>query len=280
MRAPPLRQRNGEAEDKAEGPGSRALDASKDRTMARDAQPRTRRLRLEHGSLVVLYPDGSNDRSPRVMAVDGVRDGQHWFRGSIAPLREGEPLLIEMPVPDDARYAARARIVTVLGSRFALEIEEEWARVQQREYVRVSTYGLPVRLVRVTEDRILAENDDPRVEGYVYELLDLSAGGIRFHCEDDYEADEQVVCHFELPESLCFVLPGRIIRPPEQAGAGPAKPGVAVAFTGLDEHTRSQLLRWIYHEQVRRHRRKTREPESQDVPAEPHGPQETTGRRR
>ena len=232
--------------------------------MAPDTPARTQRLRLEAGSLVVLHPEGSSDASPQVMAVDEVRGGQHWFRGSLGHLREGESVLVESPVPEDARYAARASIVAIATDRFALEIGVEWTRTQQREYVRVATWDLPVRLVRVTEDGVSSDGGDPRVEGLIGELLDISAGGIRCDCDADFEADEQVVCHFELPESLCFVLPGRIIRPPERPLDRTSKPGIAVAFTGLDEHTRSQLLRWIYREQVRRHRREADEADEAD----------------
>ena len=72
-----------------------------------------------------------------------------------------------------------------------------------------------------------------------------------------YEQDEEVVCHFELPGSLCFVLPARVVRPPGEV-TGRRKPSVAVEFVGLDENNRSQLLRWVYREQVHRHRQEQR----------------------
>ncbi len=49
--------------------------------------------------------------------------------------------------------------------------------------------------------------DPHRIGDDVHELIDISAGGIRFSGEADYEPDEDVICHFELPGSLCFVLP-------------------------------------------------------------------------
>ena len=88
-------------------------------------------------------------------------------------------------------------------------------------------------------------------------MLDLSAGGIRFQSTVEYEPDEEVVVHFELPDSECFVLPARVVRTPDTP-ANRAKDSVAVAFTGIDEATRSQLQRWVYREQVRRHRNATR----------------------
>ena len=59
---------------------------------------------------------------------------------------------------------------------------------------------------------------------------------------------------YELTGALCFVLPGRIVRGLEQQATIGEKPSTAVEFTRLDELNRSQLLRWVYREQVRRHR--------------------------
>jgi hypothetical protein len=45
-------------------------------------------------------------------------------------------------------------------------------------------------------------------------VVDISAGGIRFASNIEYDNDEDVICHFELPGSLCFVLPAQIVRVP------------------------------------------------------------------
>ena len=69
-----------------------------------------------------------------------------------------------------------------------------------------------------------------------------------------YTPDEEVVVHLELPGSEGFVLPARVVRYPGQLVRQNGKSNVAVSFIGLDETTRSQLLRWVYREEVRRHR--------------------------
>ena len=71
-------------------------------------------------------------------------------------------------------------------------------------------------------------------------------------------ADEEVVVHFELPGSQCFVLPARVVRIPGGPSSHSGKRNVAVAFTGIDERTRSQLLGWVYRQQIRRHREESR----------------------
>lgn len=227
-----------------------------------EANPQTRRLRIEAGSLLILHPDGPAGGFPMVIPVDQVIDGQYWFLGSCSPLSRGETLIVESPIPNDARYVTRATVTARSPETFALALEPIWERVQQRAFVRISAHGLQVRVERRSPQSIAEEtdpdSDTPPSDG-VHQLIDISAGGIRFESEIDYAPDEDVICHFELPGSLCFVLPARIVRPSESLHASSLKPSVAVEFVGLDENNRSQLLRWVYREQVRRHRQEDRE---------------------
>lgn len=221
-----------------------------------EGSAKTRRIELEAGRLVILHPDGPAGGFPMVVPVDHVEKGTHWFLGSIEPLRRGQSLIVECPVPGDARYATRAKVAACSPSTFGLEIESEWERLQQRAFVRVSAHGFQVRVVRLA----LPGPDEARNDlvDDVFDLIDVSAGGIRFASDTDFGAGEDVVCHFELPGSLCFVLPGRIARAPDAPPTTRGKPSIAVEFFGLDETNRSQLLRWIYREQVRRHREEAR----------------------
>jgi hypothetical protein len=227
--------------------------------MTDDSTPKTRRMILEAGSPVILHPEGPAGGFPLVVSADRVSGGVHWFLGSIAPLRRGESLIVESPIPNDARYATRAKVVGCSPETFGLEIQTEWERVQERAFVRVSAHGFRVRVVRLA----LSDETDGGHDlvDDVFDLIDVSAGGIRFRCDGDFETDENVVCHFELPGSLCFVLPGRIVRPADGGAMKRDKPSSAVEFVGLDETNRSQLLRWAYREQVRRHHEEARRDE-------------------
>ncbi|MFK7898075.1 MAG: flagellar brake protein [Myxococcota bacterium] len=224
---------------------------------AAESEKQTRRMIVEAGALVVLHPDGPAGGYPMVVAVDRVEDGLHWFLGSCAPIQRGETLMVESPVPDDARYATSAKVMASSEATFALKIQPAWHRVQQREFVRISAQGLQVRVER-------SESGFPPVgggetNGAIYDLLDVSAGGIRFQADGDWEPGDEMICHFELPGSLCFVLAARVARLPRPPDFRPNKPTVAVEFFGIDETTRSQLLRWVYREQVRRHKVADRE---------------------
>lgn len=232
--------------------------------------PQTRRLMIEAGNLVILHPDGPAGGFPMVIPVDQVIDGQHWFLGSCSPLTRGETLIVESPVPNDARYVTRATVTARSPETFALALEPVWERVQQRAFVRISAHGLQVRVERHSPQSPPEDSDEASDSAHnsshnedVHQLVDISAGGIRFESDVDYAPGEDVICHFELPGSLCFVLPARIVRSPESPTtsihAAALKTSVAVEFTGLDENNRSQLLRWVYREQVRRHRQEDRE---------------------
>jgi c-di-GMP-binding flagellar brake protein YcgR len=225
--------------------------AGSNRVAVEKPESERRRLIVEAGHLLILHPNGPAGGYPMVVPVDHVADGLHWFLGSCAPLERGEAVVVESPIQNDARYSTNATIVASTPETFALRIASEWQRLQQRAFVRISAHGLQVRVVRQRARAGAGEDSDGEV---VHELLDLSAGGIRFRSSTDYAADEEVVVHLELPGAECFVLPARVVRNPNQAAPVAGRSNVAVAFMGLDEATRSQLLRWVYREQVRRHR--------------------------
>lgn len=222
-------------------------------------EPERRRLIVEAGHLLILHPNGPAGGYPMVAPVDHVADGLHWFLGSCAPLDRGETLIVESPIQNDARYSTSATVVASTPETFALRIAPEWQRMQQRAFVRISAHGLQVRVVRQRgrAAETEAEGESPGVA--VHELLDLSAGGIRIRSGTNYAHDEEVVVHLELPGAECFVLPARVVRNPNQAAPVAGRANVAIAFIGLDEATRSQLLRWVYREQVRRHRNELRQ---------------------
>lgn len=238
------------------------------RASVESSESERRALIVEAGHLLILHPDRAAGGHPLVVSVDHVADGIHWFLGSCAPFVRGERVVVESPVQQDARYSTTATVVASSAEGFGLRLSPLWERLQQRAFVRISAHGLQVRVerptLRGTGSTSLAgdsQADQPGAiagaEGAcesVHELLDLSAGGLRFQSGVEYEPDEEVIVHFELPGSECFVLGARIVRTPDGPKSRATKNSVAVAFAGVDEATRSQLLRWVYREQVRRHR--------------------------
>ena len=197
--------------------------------------PQKLHRRLEPGELVVLHAGGPIGEFPMLIPVDHISTGIHWFLGHAAPLLRGASLTVQSPIEGDARYFTNATMVACSEALFGLEIDPDWERSQERAFARVPTPGLSVGVVR------LSDQTGTTAETTRDELQDLSAGGLSFSATDDFEVGEEVVCHFEPPGSLCFVLPAKVVRAPRSASPG-AKTNVSVEFFGIDEANRSQLL--------------------------------------
>ncbi len=211
-----------------------------------------RNLQLEGGSRVLLHRGREVEERPVAATVDRFENGCVWVKGSSGSLEEGDAILLEYKIEDDGRYIAQGAVEERLPDSTFISYHGEWQRVQDRSFVRISTHGLEVRVPRERP----GEGDDapPRPPTRdSFEVLDVSAGGIRFESRDTFEVGEECVCHFELPGQSCYVLPARVVRCAPKADSR-LWHEVAVEFIELDEGHRSELLRWIYQEQAKRHR--------------------------
>jgi hypothetical protein len=85
-------------------------------------------------------------------------------------------------------------------------------------------------------------------------VVNIPAGGIRFASNIEYDNDEDVICHFELPGSICFVLPAQIVRVPRLISCRKRQDERWRRVLWARQTNRSQLLRRVYREQARRHR--------------------------
>ena len=110
--------------------------------------------------------------------------------------------------------------------------------------MRISTYG--IQLEAEGPETAPARAARPRR----YAMENLSAGGARFRADDNFSKGQEMVCHFELPEEMPFALAARVVRLEHR----PRGILVAVEFLHVTNEQRGELLRWIYREQVRRHR--------------------------
>ncbi|MCG8589962.1 MAG: PilZ domain-containing protein [Proteobacteria bacterium] len=222
----------------------------------------SKRPTLREGMAIGIHPDetGAGDRV--MVTVEQVDGDLVWIKGNEEGLRAGDFVLLEHPIRGDARYLAPAEIELQSPERFALRPVGGWERHQERAYVRISIHSLSVRVGRVSgaargegEVEADAPTDVPTPS---WPMLDLSAGGMRFEANDTFEPGEPIVCHFELPGEACFALPAQVVR--VEAGRLQRTPRrrVAVRFEGVDESNKSALLRWVFREQVRRHRLRKR----------------------
>ena len=178
--------------------------------------------------------------STREVIVVRVKYGLIWISGSSRPGEPDELVEMEYAVEEDATYRALARVVFVQPESYALRRVVSWERVQRRADVRVRAQGIPLELA------IPPELSDKAS----LTLVDLSAGGLSAAGGAPLELGDTVQCQFELPGVGRFSLQGHVVR----LAKGSRRPVVAIQFEGLDYDQRAELMRWVFQEQLRRHR--------------------------
>jgi hypothetical protein len=184
-----------------------------------------------------------------------------------AAVSEGEVLSVSRTIRDDARYTAAMEVVEADAGRFRVRLVGDWKRMQMRQFVRVSVYGVGVdvrpdrpadeserdRKRRLQRHRRRGEERPPR-------LLDLSAGGLRFEARREFARGDTLELEFSLPESGPVVVRGQVVRadgPCPDAGGTDADPGPSqygIRFLDMDESIRVRIMTWVFAEQARRFR--------------------------
>ncbi len=209
---------------------------------------------LSDGSRIHLHRGRQVEERPVAATIDRFENGCVWVKGSSGSLCEGDSILLEYKIEDDGRYVANGSVEERRPDSTFISHDGQWRRVQDRSFVRISTHGLEVQVPRPlaapAADQAEAEEQRGKQR---FEVLDVSAGGIRFESRNNFEIGEECICHFELPGQSCYVLPSRVVRCKPKASSKLWQE-VAPEFRGLDEEHRSELLRWIYQEQAKRHR--------------------------
>ncbi|MCP4039768.1 MAG: PilZ domain-containing protein [bacterium] len=210
---------------------------------------------VRRGSQLTLHRESRGGRAAVHVTVDHIEDGQIWVKGSSCALNEGDTVIIEYRAEEDARYFADGEVGAQAPDCTTVSFNGEWRRIQDRSFVRISTHGLEVKVpARPTASTKRRANTRQSEDGWDrFEMLDMSAGGIRFESGVPFEFDDTFVCHFELPGHLCYVLPVRVVRSQRRPGYR-NRYLIAVEFLDLDEQHRAELLQWTFREQARRRR--------------------------
>lgn len=213
-------------------------------------------IKISDGSHITLHHETESGREPVHVTVEKIDCDKIWVKGSSGCLDEGDAILLEYRIDDDARYRADGEISGSLPDCTFIACDGSWTRVQDRSFVRVSTHGIEVKV----PSKAPQSCPDPTSQ---FEILDVSAGGLLFETNEPFEIDGEYVYHFELTGQLCYVLPARVVRCKPKPGSK-NRFRVAVEFVDLNEEHRKELLQWIYYEQVRRHRKGHRKDEHED----------------
>lgn len=230
--------------------------------------PRKNR-KLRDGDAVLLQRE--NGERLKGLVVDVDEDAVDVVvRGNIGP---GELLQVSRPVADDARYEALMEVVGTAPGRSRVRLVGDWQRVQMREFVRVSVYGIEMSVTaeapRDAEDlgpreRLRRRRAEPASDERPPRLLDLSAGGLRFESRELFEPGDTVALEFSLPSKGPVSVRGDVVRAslaPEPApGAGGARGAhqYGVRFLHMDESVRVKIMGWVFAEQARRFRESKR----------------------
>lgn len=211
---------------------------------------------FDGGSRLTLYRQHQAGRKPVHVKVVRIENSRIWVESSSGAVGLDGAVVLEYMIGDDCRYLAQGKIEVHSADCSVISWDGEWRRVQSRCFVRISTHGIEVEVkepVRATKSQDAAADARPPEDGKCcFEMLDISAGGLRFETAEPFEFDAEFVCHFELPGQSRYELPAKVVRSQTKPGFSD-RYRVAVEFVDHSEELRSKLLQWIYHEQVRRH---------------------------
>jgi hypothetical protein len=229
--------------------------------------------RLREGDAVQLERENGETLHGVVVQVkdDGV---DVVLRG---PIRAGEVLSVSQTVRDDARYTAVMEVVEAGPGRSRVRLVGDWKRVQMRQFVRVSVYGIRMDVRRDQPENESERDRDLRLQRHRQQqqaeerpprLLDLSAGGLRFESRHEYQRGELVEIQFSLPQTGPLTVRGEIVRaqiaPEAATGQEQGASQYGLRFLGMDESVRVKIMTWVFAEQARRFREAKKRPDADD----------------
>lgn len=224
----------------------------------------TRRLR-DGDAVSLMRETGERLRGVVVGVEDDAVDVV--LRGQIA---DGELLQVSRTIPDDARYEGMMEVVQAAPGRSRVRLVGDWQRIQMREFVRVSVYGIPMnvegedREALGPRERLKQHRSEGPLAYRPPRLLDLSAGGLRFESREEFRDGEALDLEFSLPSSGPISVRGEVVRvrlapePAEGAEAASGPHQYGIRFFALEESTRVKIMAWVFSEQARRFRESKR----------------------
>ena len=112
----------------------------------------------------------------------------------------------------------------------------DWKRVQMRQFVRVSVFGVRVAVHGQREPA--PANADSRAP----RLLDLSAGGLCFESSESYATGEVVDLDFALPHGGPITIRGEIIRVAGRRNDDTGPNQYGIRFCGVGEAVRVKIM--------------------------------------
>lgn len=167
----------------------------------------------------------------RILAV-----GAPFNHGEVVPLREGTKVKLTF-WDEAAAYSFEGKImqrIAVPVPMFVLELPDTVAKVQRRNFVRVSAF-YPVSFCSVTKDGLS--------DFFNGTMLDLSGGGMRFLTKDRVENNSLLYVRINLPKGELKTA-GRVCRAEKLEDSKHYT--VSVEFHDISERERDQIIRCVF----------------------------------
>lgn len=225
------------------------------------------KIEMRHVMHHVMHHDSKDGQAPKmyiskiydVLDEDTIEVLMPFERSKITllPLNATYTLIVYTPhgvYQCDARVLERYKKNNVYLN--SMEVVSEIKKYQRREYYRHSC-NIPV-FTRILEQHELDDRIwDVNIEGKEGETLDISGGGMRFICRENYQADDMILCSFELPlkiETEEYHIMGKVLSVAPTGKYGDMQE-VRVEFQDVTTIIRDEIIEFIF-EDERKQRRK------------------------
>ncbi len=173
---------------------------------------------------------------PFELTVAAIEHARVWIRAPGVPLKVGDRVLLERWPADETGYQGPFEIASRVSDSFALDVHDEWTRLQDRTFVRVATGPI----------RMLAEWKESERDPTELWIVNLSVGGLLVDTHAAPIAGEVLECCFELPDCPHrFRLPARVVRVVERSTPELTIYRVGIEFDEMSDSFAAAISSWV-----------------------------------
>ena len=188
------------------------------------------------GDPVRVWTSNAISPDPFELTVAAIEHERVWIRAPGVPLKVGDRVLLERWPADDTGYQGPFEIASRVSDSFALDLHDEWTRLQDRTFVRVATGPL----------QMLAVWKEPERQPTEMWIVNLSASGLLVDTQAAPIAGEVLECCFELPDCPHqFRLPAHAVRVVERSSPELTTYRVGIEFDEMADSFAASISSWV-----------------------------------
>lgn len=192
------------------------------------------------GDPVRVWTSNAISPDPFELTVAAIEHERVWIRAPGVPLKIGDRVLLERWPADDSCYQGPFEIASRVSDSFALDLHDEWTRLQDRSFARVATG--PIRMQALWEEREPSE----------MWIVNLSAGGLLVDTHSAPVAGETLECGFELPDCPHqFRVQAHVVRVVERSSPELTTYRVGIEFDEMTDRFAAAIGSWVRKAQAR-----------------------------